>query len=143
MSSDTDEIAGEDYTSLHRNSLASDLSVPTTMLSKSWLNFAALSLTYYLSLVYFLMTYSSDIVKYINDLRNPTQCSVDSDVCEYVSYCRDYTLNVSNNRLKDMFSAACFAIILMQILRMLYIACLLYTSPSPRDRTRSRMPSSA
>ena len=25
----------------------------------------------------------------------------------------------------------------------LYIPCLLYTSPSPRDRTRSRMPSSA
>ena len=24
-----------------------------------------------------------------------------------------------------------------------YIYCLLYTSPSPRDRTRSRMPSSA
>ena len=24
-----------------------------------------------------------------------------------------------------------------------YICCLLYTSPSPRDRTRSRMPSSA
>ena len=24
-----------------------------------------------------------------------------------------------------------------------YVACLLYTSPSPRDRTRSRMPSSA
>ena len=26
---------------------------------------------------------------------------------------------------------------------LLSIACLLYTSPSPRDRTRSRMPSSA
>ena len=26
---------------------------------------------------------------------------------------------------------------------LLYISCLLYTSPSPRDRTRSRMPSSA
>ena len=26
---------------------------------------------------------------------------------------------------------------------MTYLACLLYTSPSPRDRTRSRMPSSA
>ena len=26
---------------------------------------------------------------------------------------------------------------------MSYITCLLYTSPSPRDRTRSRMPSSA
>ena len=25
----------------------------------------------------------------------------------------------------------------------LYQGCLLYTSPSPRDRTRSRMPSSA
>jgi hypothetical protein len=24
-----------------------------------------------------------------------------------------------------------------------YLRCLLYTSPSPRDRTRSRMPSSA
>ena len=28
-------------------------------------------------------------------------------------------------------------------LRTLYLYCLLYTSPSPRDRTRSRMPSSA
>src|SRR5665811_2566898 len=26
---------------------------------------------------------------------------------------------------------------------MPYVICLLYTSPSPRDRTRSRMPSSA
>ena len=26
---------------------------------------------------------------------------------------------------------------------VLYDSCLLYTSPSPRDRTRSRMPSSA
>eukprot|EP00657_Telonema_sp_P-1_P006480 TRINITY_DN25218_c0_g1_i1.p1 TRINITY_DN25218_c0_g1~~TRINITY_DN25218_c0_g1_i1.p1 ORF type:complete len:116 (+),score=55.33 TRINITY_DN25218_c0_g1_i1:38-385(+) len=26
---------------------------------------------------------------------------------------------------------------------MQYLVCLLYTSPSPRDRTRSRMPSSA
>ena len=31
-----------------------------------------------------------------------------------------------------------------EIAKMLvYIYCLLYTSPSPRDRTRSRMPSSA
>ena len=27
--------------------------------------------------------------------------------------------------------------------RLLLLGCLLYTSPSPRDRTRSRMPSSA
>ena len=30
-----------------------------------------------------------------------------------------------------------------QIVRVLNAVCLLYTSPSPRDRTRSRMPSSA
>ena len=34
------------------------------------------------------------------------------------------------------------AVILGAVLMQLYI-CLLYTSPSPRDRTRSRMPSSA
>ena len=27
--------------------------------------------------------------------------------------------------------------------KLTFLACLLYTSPSPRDRTRSRMPSSA
>ena len=31
----------------------------------------------------------------------------------------------------------------LTILRALVKGCLLYTSPSPRDRTRSRMPSSA
>ena len=31
----------------------------------------------------------------------------------------------------------------MNALRALVESCLLYTSPSPRDRTRSRMPSSA
>ena len=29
------------------------------------------------------------------------------------------------------------------LVAILFILCLLYTSPSPRDRTRSRMPSSA
>ena len=31
----------------------------------------------------------------------------------------------------------------LAVLAWLILACLLYTSPSPRDRTRSRMPSSA
>ena len=31
----------------------------------------------------------------------------------------------------------------VNVLGRIYVACLLYTSPSPRDRTRSRMPSSA
>ena len=33
--------------------------------------------------------------------------------------------------------------ILVSAVGGLYMICLLYTSPSPRDRTRSRMPSSA
>ena len=31
----------------------------------------------------------------------------------------------------------------LSLLQGQYMICLLYTSPSPRDRTRSRMPSSA
>ena len=31
----------------------------------------------------------------------------------------------------------------VKVLEVKHIICLLYTSPSPRDRTRSRMPSSA
>ena len=33
--------------------------------------------------------------------------------------------------------------VVLSLVDQLYNACLLYTSPSPRDRTRSRMPSSA
>ena len=36
-----------------------------------------------------------------------------------------------------------FGIVTRQVKTGDYEACLLYTSPSPRDRTRSRMPSSA
>ena len=34
-------------------------------------------------------------------------------------------------------------LVLLTVAIMLVMLCLLYTSPSPRDRTRSRMPSSA
>ena len=37
----------------------------------------------------------------------------------------------------------CGAARLLRDLLLGFEACLLYTSPSPRDRTRSRMPSSA
>ena len=33
--------------------------------------------------------------------------------------------------------------VIFNVWQSLYFGCLLYTSPSPRDRTRSRMPSSA
>ena len=49
------------------------------------------------------------------------------------------SLQVENTFGKtDMLDASAASIILQT-----YMDCLLYTSPSPRDRTRSRMPSSA
>jgi len=41
--------------------------------------------------------------------------------------------------LREYESAAAY----VEVLRKEGFTCLLYTSPSPRDRTRSRMPSSA
>ena len=41
-------------------------------------------------------------------------------------------INVDNDQLEDRLDEA-----------LQYYSCLLYTSPSPRDRQKSRMPSSA
>ena len=47
----------------------------------------------------------------------------------YVRYCTVVMASIlENNKMDDI---------------TFHIVCLLYTSPSPRDRTRSRMPSSA
>ena len=54
-------------------------------------------------------------------------------------------------RCQNMLKARIYIILLVLIspesfsadLMDIYNSCLLYTSPSPRDRTRSRMPSSA
>ena len=43
----------------------------------------------------------------------------------------------------DIFAFRAFTGIAIPYGNSNYIPCLLYTSPSPRDRTRSRMPSSA
>ena len=52
----------------------------------------------------------------------------------------DYDIHLFVRQLKDLLDA----LELKQIdLVGLSMGCLLYTSPSPRDRTRSRMPSSA
>ena len=48
----------------------------------------------------------------------------------------DYSGNL--NRIADMMNEFD-----KETQKRLRIVCLLYTSPSPRDRTRSRMPSSA
>ena len=48
-------------------------------------------------------------------------------------YAKSITLDFSGTNFTDLSATPFYAI----------SACLLYTSPSPRDRTRSRMPSSA
>ena len=52
------------------------------------------------------------------------------------------TSTPSSPALKEIFNHARLEHIAGEM-RAVYPACLLYTSPSPRDRTRSRMPSSA
>ena len=51
------------------------------------------------------------------------------------------SLLVSISALLSIF--VLYQVIVNQYEENIVIACLLYTSPSPRDRTRSRMPSSA
>ena len=50
-----------------------------------------------------------------------------------------------NQKLSNLVSTVLSRIIALGLLYLLvqFLFCLLYTSPSPRDRTRSRMPSSA
>ena len=53
---------------------------------------------------------------------------------------KKYTIKYSN----DIIVIKCGGSVLLEKnLFTQFIDCLLYTSPSPRDRTRSRMPSSA
>ena len=51
-------------------------------------------------------------------------------------------MNIAANKHKNIRAAQCFNLKSTKLSR-LHNDCLLYTSPSPRDRTRSRMPSSA
>ena len=57
----------------------------------------------------------------------------DTQIISIKSSLEDF-LNVENIKLNENFSF---------YINIRDIPCLLYTSPSPRDRTRSRMPSSA
>ena len=56
----------------------------------------------------------------------------------FMDWRKDREIRASMERVSSMLRS-----INTQVQRGNYAVCLLYTSPSPRDRTRSRMPSSA
>ena len=73
------------------------------------------------------------------------------EVCDFIKSVRFYDL--TNNTIKEFNNSECkFAyrtsifqsmhIIILSV-TLKFVSCLLYTSPSPRDKRQSRMPSSA
>src|SRR5664280_1302073 len=64
--------------------------------------------------------------------------SGNSSQCTKLTYLTSSTACVANLKHKLMYSLEYISNTFS-----IYYYCLLYTSPSPRDRTRSRMPSSA
>ncbi|WDT36782.1 hypothetical protein PVA38_11070 [Streptococcus pneumoniae D39] len=55
---------------------------------------------------------------------------------------RNYKVLASVGHIRDLKKSS-MSVDIVNNYEPQYINCLLYTSPSPRDRTRSRMPSSA
>ena len=65
-----------------------------------------------------------------------------SDAAFPLSLVRDKTFQMRQVR-RVLLLTLFFIVQSTIVLGVFYHYCLLYTSPSPRDRTRSRMPSSA
>ena len=61
---------------------------------------------------------------------------------EYVDHAKSVILKIYIEKHSGVTVDDC-ARVSDQVSAVLDVDCLLYTSPSPRDRTRSRMPSSA
>ena len=68
---------------------------------------------------------------------------IDNSSSMYFPVRKDVDINHPNKILFSVYAAAALMNILKRQRDAVGLSCLLYTSPSPRDRTRSRMPSSA
>ena len=56
---------------------------------------------------------------------------------------KGYSSELTNEQLWEIYKSMKTQRLLEDRLLKMYKGCLLYTSPSPRDRQKSRMPSSA
>ena len=67
------------------------------------------------------------------------QVYISEKLWEIIKFCKTDTINMVTAVAEGVDPQADAN----ELVKALFKACLLYTSPSPRDRTRSRMPSSA
>ena len=67
------------------------------------------------------------------------KCTVNDDVKKTVDYSKLVQILKDQSKKIYCFTIEKYSNSILEIIN----SCLLYTSPSPRDRTRSRMPSSA
>ena len=76
----------------------------------------------------------------IAGLRSQAQCTLSATSSGYnAAYAQVYVLVDQNGNIVDQNTTGTFN----SVVNGVYQICLLYTSPSPRDRQKSRMPSSA
>ena len=79
---------------------------------------------------------TKEIIEKGDELKIIARCGVGVDNID-IEYAKSKNIKVTNSPSANLTSVVELAVALI------INACLLYTSPSPRDRTRSRMPSSA
>ena len=75
--------------------------------------------------------------------RPPNNIKQGSDESETIEYGITGTMSFVEQTYKNLLSEGVAPEMARMVLPQNLYTCLLYTSPSPRDRTRSRMPSSA
>ena len=75
------------------------------------------------------------------DTQNVQEAEAESDVVTFLRRGGISILEALAVKLPDVFAAEILP--KLDVNDTLRLACLLYTSPSPRDRQKSRMPSSA
>ena len=93
---------------------------------------------------YLCSLYSDDSLFFFLMIRRPPRSTLDRSSAASDVYKRQSKTNVMNYNIEnlDILIKKDERSFLEHQLELL-LSCLLYTSPSPRDRTRSRMPSSA
>ena len=100
---------------------------------------------------FFIDNLIDDYLVFLKDIKNPSDNSIKAYKRDILKF-RNFLISNKINKLNDISEEICSSWIgslysmnigARSIQRHLSSVCLLYTSPSPRDREKSRMPSSA